>query len=309
MKKLLVLLLLSVAPCFAQTKTTVVATINAADGSLATSGTVTFTIKPTSASILYYVSGLNVIAPTKGTCGINASGVLLNLALSGPCLVWGNNVITPGNTTYDVQFFPNKLPTQLIHQMLIFGTTYSLSSPSFAPTVQINPQYQSIFTFPLAANILPAAPHVFNVGQAALPYAAGYFDNLFVSSCTGCASGSGPLIVAKVNAVGQTSAITTTTLYAVPSNGAGIYLVSVYLYTTVAGASGSVTFTVGWVDDVGTTPEFTSSTIGLDSLGSQQQDVFAVDAGASTNLTYHTTYTPGAGSQYALRIRVEYLGI
>src|SRR6266446_528573 len=112
----LLLALFSAVGIHAQSQTTVTGTILTPAGVLATSGTVTFSIKPSSASILYYVSGLNVIAPTVGTCGINASGLVKAQAnLANPCLVWGNDVITPGNTTYDVQLNPNGVRAQLIH--------------------------------------------------------------------------------------------------------------------------------------------------------------------------------------------------
>lgn len=178
---LLGLLLAFSSTCRAQSQTIVTGTVQGTTGVLATSGYVTFTVKPTSASILYYVAGLNILVPT-GRCGINGSGVIKNLALSGDCLVWGNDVITPGNTTYDVQFFPNSVPGQLIHQLLISGTTYSLSAPVFAPQVQINPQYQTIRTSPIAVNLIPASDNVFNIGQAGLRYANGYFNNLTVTN-------------------------------------------------------------------------------------------------------------------------------
>lgn len=166
----------------AQSPVTVTGTVTNPAGGLATSGTVVFSLKPTSASILYYISGLNTLAPTRGTCGINGSGQIRNLALSGACLVWGNDVITPGNTTYDVQFFPNGLPSQLIHQLLIGGSSFSFSAPVFAPQVNINPQFAVIYAGPLQGNLTPVAAHVFNLGAAALPFAAVYTDNLFVTN-------------------------------------------------------------------------------------------------------------------------------
>jgi hypothetical protein len=191
MKKILLILglLFGLSPTLhAQTQTTVIGTVNDPLGNLATSGYVTFTIKPSSASILYHIQNLNILAPVTGRCGINASGLIKsNANLLNPCLVWGNNVITPGNTTYDVQFFPNGTPSSLIHQLLISGTTYDLSAPIFAPQVQINPQYQTIHTSPIAVNLVPVSDNLFNVGQSGLRYANGYFTNLTVSgNCSGC---------------------------------------------------------------------------------------------------------------------------
>lgn len=178
----LIFALLFAVRASAQTQTTVTGTIQTPAGTLATSGTVTFTIKPSSASILYYVSGLNVLAPGVGTCGINASGQLKNAALSGACLVWGNDVISPGNTTYDVQFYPNGVSARLIHQMLISGTTYDLSTPVFANQVSITPQFTTVFAAPISANIVPVSDNVFNVGSSGKRFANGYFTNLTVTN-------------------------------------------------------------------------------------------------------------------------------
>jgi len=178
MKRLLLVLLFAV-PVWAQTPVTVTATITTPTGTLATSGTVQFKVQPYSASILYYILNTGVLAPAQSTCGINASGVLLNTTLSGPCLVWGNDVITPGNTTYDVTFNPNGVYDRVIHQISITGAgPYNLAAPVFAPPVQVIPQYVAIRTPPYAANLLPAADTVFNVGAPNLRYANGYFTTL-----------------------------------------------------------------------------------------------------------------------------------
>lgn len=167
----------------AQSQTTVIGNVVTPAGAAATSGTVSFTLIPSSASILYYVSGLNVIAPTVGTCGIDGSGNIKSQSnLANPCLVWGNDVITPGNTTYTVQFYPNGIPSQNIRQLLISGTTFSFAAPRFTPQVQINPQYATIYASAIQGNVVPAVGSVFNIGSSGLRYAAGYFDNLFVTN-------------------------------------------------------------------------------------------------------------------------------
>lgn len=193
----------------AQTQTTVTGTVVDPAGNLATSGYVTFTIKPAAASILYFVLNINVIAPVSGQCGINSSGQVMSVSNpANPCLVWGNDVITPGNTTYTVQFFPNGIAGQLINQLLITGTTYSLQAPVFTPQVQINPQQTSIRANPFQTNIIPVADNVFNIGSPSYRFAAGYFGSLFatniqcVSTCgliTSFASGNlSPLFTTTV---------------------------------------------------------------------------------------------------------------
>src|SRR5262245_23045651 len=47
----------------------------------------------------------------------------------------------------------------------------------------------------------------------------------------------------------ESAGISTTTLYAVPASGAGIYRVTYYLkIITAATTNGSVTLTIGWID-------------------------------------------------------------
>lgn len=179
MKKLLLLLLFSLAAA-AQTPVTVTGTIQDATGNLATSGSVQFQLKPSSSGVVYYVSGTTVIAPTSATCGINSSGQVKNNSLTGDCQVWGVDVITPANLTYTVCYKPGGVQTSCVAQQSIVGTSYNLNSPVFVNPVSIVPQYQTITTQPIAVNLLPQAAHAFTVGSAPLPYAAGYFDNLFI---------------------------------------------------------------------------------------------------------------------------------
>lgn len=171
---------------YGQTPVTVTGTIYAPNGALATSGYVQFTITPTSQSIQYFVQGIGIIAPQTARCGISGAGLIRNLALSGACLVWGNDVITPGNTTYTVQYAPANVVSNTIRQLLIRGTTSNLNAPIFAPVIAIVPQFQTITTSPIAVNLIPAADSVFNVGNPQAYYAAGYFRNIFADTCVGC---------------------------------------------------------------------------------------------------------------------------
>ena len=178
MKRLLLFLLFAFS---VQAQTVVTGYISNSTGGPATKGYVEFTIMPQSSAIWYTVPGTATIAPQTARCGINGSGQVKNLALTGNCLVWGNDVISPGNTTYKVTFAPDNVVRNTISQVSITGATYSLNSPVFAPIVSIVPQYQTITTSPISVNLIPAAPHAFNVGSAGIPYAAGYFDNLFMN--------------------------------------------------------------------------------------------------------------------------------
>lgn len=148
----------------------------------ATSGTVQFKLMPWSTGVHYTVPVIGTLANQTWICGINGSGAVVNLLLSGPCLLWGNDVISPGNTTYTVVFQPNGQQTNSVALEQITGNTYSLNSPVFGPNVKIVPQYQTITTSPIAVNLVPVTPHTFNIGSAGLPYAAAYIDQLFASN-------------------------------------------------------------------------------------------------------------------------------
>ena len=59
-----------------------------------------------------------------------------------------------------------------------------------------------------------------------------------------------PAEYAAVDRVNQSVSIGTTTLYAVPFGGAGVYWVGYYVkVTTVATTTGSVILTIGWTDE------------------------------------------------------------
>lgn len=122
--------------------------------------------------------------------------------------------------------------------------------------------------------------------------------------------------VAQVNLQNQNANMASTTLYAVPTGGAGMYRVSCYaVETTADGASSTLpNVGVGWTDSdsgvallAGTvTPTNTANAAGAFGQGSQ-----IVYAKAGTNITYQTSnYASGtAGAmKYAVRIRLEYLG-
>jgi hypothetical protein len=185
MRKLLLLTFLATASisCFAQSPVTVTGTVYDNTGHLATSGFVQFTLSPASQSLLYYVTGIGLIAPQNTSCAINASGLIKDfINLANPCQVWGNDVISPGNTTYVVALAPGGTITQTIRQLQISASCTNLNIPCFVNPVSIVPQFQTITTNPIAVNLIPQVDNVFNVGQAGFRYANGYFTNLTVTN-------------------------------------------------------------------------------------------------------------------------------
>lgn len=196
MKKILISLWLMLLPvvAFSQSQVTVTGSVSGA-----TSGAVLFNLSPWSTTVQYYVSSVTTIANQTQICAINSSGAVRNITLSGPCMVWGNDIITPGNTTYTVVFQPNGRTTNTVAREQIVGNTYNLNTPVFGPQVNIVPQFQTITTSPIAVNLVPAAPHVFNVGNAGFPYATGYFDQLFIG---GVPAGGGSSIFTSLTVNG-----------------------------------------------------------------------------------------------------------
>lgn len=162
---------------------TVTGQVSDATGTPATSGYVSFTLMPNSNSYIYYVNGVTQVVPTTVKCGINGSGLVKNLALSGACQVYGVDVLTPANLSYTMVIAPANVPTTKVTNQLIISTVgYSINSPVFQPNFIMQPQIANVSTFPFGTNVVPTGGHIFTVGSALLPYAYGYFDNINVST-------------------------------------------------------------------------------------------------------------------------------
>jgi len=159
---------------------TVTGLITDAGNNPATSGYVQFDVQPKASSIQYFILNVTTINPTT-QCSINGSGQIQNFALSGPCLVWGNDNISPGNTTYKVTFAPNGQISNVVNGELITGLTYNLNAPVFATIVQINPQQNIVRANPFQTNIIPVANNTFNIGSPSFQYANGYFSQIFLN--------------------------------------------------------------------------------------------------------------------------------
>jgi hypothetical protein len=123
-------------------------------------------------------------------------------------------------------------------------------------------------------------------------------------------------IVASTAVTGKKAAITATTIYAVPSSGAGMYKVSWTAWITTAAAASSTLGgtngfqTVSTVGGVAVTDSPTTPTISaLNTTATKISGVLICQCDASTNLQYAFGYTDGtAVMTYSLNAYVEYLG-
>lgn len=165
-----------------QSKTTVTGTVQGPTGVAATSGYVEFRINPASSSVAYRVTGTTALAPQSSRCLINATGQVVAATGVGACQVWGNTVIQPASTCYDIAIAPQNTVRSTIQRQLISGAGYDLSTPVFCPNVNLVPQYQTITTAPIAANLVPAADRAFNLGDSGHYYAQAYIDALSAGS-------------------------------------------------------------------------------------------------------------------------------
>lgn len=163
----------------AQSQTTVTGVVFDSGGSPATSGFVEFDLQPAGASFQFFVTGVGVIAPQSVQCGIDGSGNVKNFSLTGACLVWGNSLVLPANTTYTVQIAPNGIVTNVVPGECINGASYSLSNPVFCPRLSLNPQSAVVITTPIQQNLIPGADAVFNLGSSLNRYA-----NVFAANGT-----------------------------------------------------------------------------------------------------------------------------
>lgn len=183
MKRLILIIALGVA-AHAQTPVTVTGTVQAPNGAVATSGYVEFDISPQSLSTAYHIQGTALIAPQKGQCGINGSGQLKNLALSGNCQVWGNDLILPANTLYTIVVAPNGSITSRIQNVLLSGSSADLSNLTLMspqPVIGTSINFSPMMT----GSLIPSAANVYTLGDPQHPYA-----NIYASGLNGLPSGS-----------------------------------------------------------------------------------------------------------------------
>ena len=120
-----------------------------------------------------------------------------------------------------------------------------------------------------------------------------------------------PSEYATVDLTTQSAIINTTTLYAVPADGAGMYRISYTAKVTRAATTSSTlgALTIGYTDADATTPAIVSATNTGNTTTSLIQGVVIVYAKASTNITYAMGYVSSGATtmQYNLHIKVEAL--
>lgn len=146
----------------------------------ATSGYVQFVLQPSNSGVQYFVNGITNV-PMTTTCAISGSGTVTAVG-GGSCLVWGNDVISPANTLYQVVFAPGGTITNRVNRENITGVAYSLNSPVFGMPVALVPQYNTITVAPIAANIVPGANNTFTLGNAGAYYSAAYISAVFTNN-------------------------------------------------------------------------------------------------------------------------------
>lgn len=176
LKRLLWFLFFLTTPLLAQTQTIVTGQVERA-----TSGYVEFQIQPWSTAVQYFIPGTTTVVFQTTRCAINGSGNVVGLA-GGNCLVWGNNLISPANTTYTVVFAPANVITNRVAKQNISGASYSLNTPVFVADVKIVPQFNTVTTDPINTNITPSVDNKFNIGTSGAYYANAYIRNLNVDS-------------------------------------------------------------------------------------------------------------------------------
>lgn len=124
----------------------------------------------------------------------------------------------------------------------------------------------------------------------------------------GVSGGGGSSVVATLDLTGQTATIPTSLLYIVGPFANGMYRVSVDMICTTAGAAGGVSVAIGWNNGVTISGLVSGSPMTLSTPGESSSMSGTFYSAASQNITYSTTVTGGAGSAYAFRVRLEFLG-
>lgn len=111
-----------------------------------------------------------------------------------------------------------------------------------------------------------------------------------------------------VNLIAQTSSIALTNIFTCPSNGQGLYRVTVDATVTQAGTGGTMTPSVTWNNSYGQ-PVVNAPTLDLTGLGNEGSGTFDCYLMATDTISYSTVVANKTGTpQYSLNIRIEYLG-
>lgn len=164
------------------TKTTVSGTVQGPGGDVATSGYVLFRLSPNASSVPFRVEGTTVIAPNEVQATIDSNGEIKAVDGVSDLEIWGNDLITPVNTTYDVVYAPEGEVTQTIHRVLISGATYNMADAVFAPDLNFSTGSELLRGSPIEGNLVPLTTDVLALGAAGRYYAAGYIRELFADN-------------------------------------------------------------------------------------------------------------------------------
>lgn len=123
-----------------------------------------------------------------------------------------------------------------------------------------------------------------------------------------------PSTMQKFDATAQAANITTKTIYTVPANQAGEYLVSVYVSAINTATGGTLpSATVGFTDQDSTHANtiVSNASASTSATGTNSSGVVQVNAAASSVISIATgSYAAGSGTalQYNIHVRITYLG-
>jgi hypothetical protein len=143
-----------------------------AAGTAATSGYVRFQVVPYGSSLPYRISSTAVIAPSSVDAVIDENGNIKAQDGISDLELWGNDLLEPANSTYQLTFAPDDEVQQVIPGHLISGPTYDLSDPVFQDDFAINPASATLRGELINANLIPAAHATFVVGSSTRRYLA-----------------------------------------------------------------------------------------------------------------------------------------
>lgn len=116
-------------------------------------------------------------------------------------------------------------------------------------------------------------------------------------------------VVADLTLTAQSASIGATNLYTTTSSSQiGLYRVTVDVVVTTLGAAGSVLATINSNNNIVLFSQSTAAA-NIAIVGSEASSTFSCYVGVvGVGISYATTVTGGAGNQYTLRIKVEFLG-
>lgn len=190
------------------TNATITGTITDLSGSVVTSGQVTFSLQP---SVDTTISGVARFVPSTVACGINGSGLVKNLALSGACTVVTNTSQTPSGTSYLVCIWPGNVKTSCF----VTYITGDVDITTVNPTPTTSPLYNLVDTLnnqSIAGNKTFSGTTTLS-GNAVIggnETIAGTLGVTGVSTLTGAVAAGSTMTVATSLAINGGTALTTT---------------------------------------------------------------------------------------------------